>query len=61
MEIKIKPGTDVPIYQQIVDAVQEQISSGALAEGQKLPTVRQLAEEIEHANDALVNLVFAGK
>ena len=46
MEIRIKSGTDVPIYQQIVDAVQEQISSGVLAEGQKLPTVRQLAEEM---------------
>lgn len=46
MDIRIKSGTDTPIYQQIVDAVQEQITSGALAEGQKLPTVRQLADQM---------------
>ncbi len=46
MDISIRPGTDTPIYQQIVDALQERINTGALAEGEKLPTVRQLAEEM---------------
>ncbi len=53
MEISIRPGSDAPIYQQIVDAVQEQINSGALAEGEKLPTVRQLAEDMHLAKGTI--------
>lgn len=53
MEISIRPGSEAPIYQQIVDAVQEQIASGALAEGEKLPTVRQLAEEMHLAKGTI--------
>ena len=53
MEIIIRPGSETPIYRQIVDAVQEKISSGALSEGEKLPTVRQLAEEMRLAKGTI--------
>ncbi|WP_322508231.1 GntR family transcriptional regulator, partial [Anaerolinea sp.] len=36
----------VPIYEQIVAHVRQQIESGALQPGDQLPTVRQLALEL---------------
>lgn len=53
VEIKVRQGVDIPIYQQLVDAVQEQINSGVLAEGEKLPTVRQLAEQMSLAKGTI--------
>jgi DNA-binding transcriptional regulator YhcF (GntR family) len=41
--IRLKPGSDVPIYLQIADAVGAQIDSGALEEGARLPAARSLA------------------
>ncbi len=35
-----------PIYSQITDGFREQILSGVLAEGDKLPSVRELAVEL---------------
>jgi GntR family transcriptional regulator len=37
----------VPIYRQIIDQVTGAIASGALASGDQLPTVRQLAVDLE--------------
>ena len=37
--------SDVPIYQQIRDQIVVGIASGALEPGQRLPTIRALAEE----------------
>ena len=37
--------SDVPIYQQIRDQIVVGIASGALEPGQRLPTIRVLAEE----------------
>jgi len=37
----------VPVYRQIVDQVRGGVASGALAEGHQLPTVRQLAVDLE--------------
>lgn len=34
---------DIPIYQQIMDIIKQQIAIGDLAAGQKLPSVRELA------------------
>src|SRR6478672_2912286 len=39
--------TGVPVYRQLIDQVRGGISSGALAAGDQLPTVRQLAVDLE--------------
>ena len=60
MEIELRQGNQVPVYRQIAEAVAGQIADGRLAPGDKLPTVRQLAEEtglaqgtVKHAYDEL--------
>lgn len=35
-----------PIYAQIIDGIKEQISTGVLQSGEKLPSVRELAAEL---------------
>jgi GntR family transcriptional regulator len=37
----------VPVYRQIIDQVRGAIASGSLAAGDQLPTVRQLAVDLE--------------
>jgi GntR family transcriptional regulator len=37
----------MPVYRQIIDQVRGGIASGALASGDQLPTVRQLAVDLE--------------
>lgn len=37
----------VPVYRQIIDQVRGGVASGALAPGHQLPTVRQLAVDLE--------------
>lgn len=44
--IRIDPGDGLPIYRQIVEQVKAAIASGALAEGDRLPSHRELAREI---------------
>ncbi len=39
--------TGVPVYRQIIDQVRGGIASGALQPGYQLPTVRQLAVDLE--------------
>lgn len=39
--------TGVPVYRQIVDQVRGGVASGALNPGDQLPTVRQLAVDLE--------------
>jgi len=39
--------TGVPVYRQIVDQVRGAIAAGALRAGDQLPTVRQLAVDLE--------------
>ena len=53
MQIIINPDAQTPIYQQIVDAVYEDIRSGRLAAGEKLPTVRDLADEMKLARGTI--------
>ena len=38
--------TGVPVYRQIIDQVRGGVASGALTEGDQLPTVRQLAVDL---------------
>ena len=40
----IKPSSSQPIYEQIITQVKESIIKGVLREGEKLPSVRDLAE-----------------
>ena len=47
MEISIDPKSGVPLYRQIIESVKFAISRGDLAPGDKLPTVRQLAVDLE--------------
>lgn len=37
----------VPVYRQLIDQVQAAVASGALATGDQLPTVRQVAVDLE--------------
>ena len=39
--------TGVPVYRQLIDQVRAGIASGSLAAGDQLPTVRQLAVDLE--------------
>ncbi len=42
----IQTNSNVPIYRQLVEQVQRLVTSGRLSEGEQLPSVRQLAEEL---------------
>ena len=42
----INPDSDVPVYRQLVDQINAQIRSGALKTGTQLPTVREMAEQM---------------
>lgn len=42
----IKTNSDVPIYRQIVEQVRRLAASGRLRSGDRLPSVRQLADEL---------------
>ncbi len=46
LEFKISTGSDVPIYRQIVDQVRKAVATGSLSEGDQLPSVRSLAEQL---------------
>ncbi len=47
MFLRIDPSSGVPIYRQIVAQVRRSIASGALAPGDRLPSVRGLAGEMK--------------
>lgn len=44
---KLDPRSGVPVYRQIIDQVQAGLASGLLARGDQLPTVRQVAVDLE--------------
>ena len=46
MLIVLPETSNLPIYQQIVDAVKEQLFVGALKPGDEMPSVRVLAESL---------------
>lgn len=46
MVIEIRDGSDVPIYLQLRNQIVAGISDGRLVPGERLPTVRALAEEL---------------
>ncbi len=47
MDISIDQKSGVPLYRQIIESVKFGIARGVLAPGDKLPTVRQLAVDLE--------------
>jgi len=47
LAISIDPKSGVPLYRQIIESVKFAISRGDLGPGDKLPTVRQLAVDLE--------------
>ena len=55
MLLRLDFSGDVPIYQQIRNQVVTAIASGQLSPGEKLPTIRALAEE------AGINMMTASK
>ncbi|MFD5465426.1 GntR family transcriptional regulator [Kitasatospora sp. NPDC127059] len=46
MQLSVDPAAATPPYEQIRAQIAEQARSGALPTGQRLPTVRALAEEL---------------
>jgi DNA-binding transcriptional regulator YhcF (GntR family) len=44
--ISVDPDSDVPPFEQVRSSIAEQVTSGDLAVGAKLPTVRALAAEL---------------
>jgi DNA-binding transcriptional regulator YhcF (GntR family) len=47
--VRVDDTSDRSIHEQIVAQVQEAVATGALAPGERLPTVRQLADELDIA------------
>ena len=45
MRLRLRPGS-LPLYQQMIDQIRRRISSGRLSAGDRLPSVRTLAEEL---------------
>jgi GntR family transcriptional regulator len=41
--IRIEPSSSVPIYRQIIDQIKYSVVAGVLKEGDKVPSVRELA------------------
>ena len=46
LEIIIATGSEVPLYEQIYQQIRRAVASGALVEGDQLPSVRSLAEQL---------------
>jgi GntR family transcriptional regulator len=46
MILRLDTKSGVPIYQQIVDQIKHMIASGTLGDGDRLPTVRELGNQL---------------
>src|SRR5215813_317863 len=44
---RLDPNSGVPVYRQIIDQVQAGLAAGKLSRGDQLPTVRQVAVDLE--------------
>jgi DNA-binding transcriptional regulator YhcF (GntR family) len=61
VDLHLDPGHGTPVYLQIAEAILQKIDSGALMPGDKLPTVRRMAQDtglspgtVRHAYDQLM-------
>jgi GntR family transcriptional regulator len=52
--IDVDPRSGIPIYMQIVEQVRHAIEVGGLGPGERLPTVRRLAEDLAIAPNTIV-------
>jgi GntR family transcriptional regulator len=52
--IEVDPRSGVPIYVQIVEQVRHAVDVGGLRPGERLPTVRRLAEDLTIAPNTIV-------
>ena len=50
---QINPELNIPIYQQLVDAIRAAVKRGELTAGQKLPTVQELSESLSIARGTI--------
>lgn len=50
---EINPQLNIPIYQQLVDAIRAAVKRGELISGQKLPTVQELSESLSLARGTI--------
>lgn len=47
MWFRVDPRASTPVYLQVVEGVREQVARGLLAPGDRLPSVRELAAQME--------------
>src|SRR3954471_17961967 len=45
--LQVSPASGVPIYRQLQDQIRAQVASGRLPAGEFLPSVRQLAQQLQ--------------
>jgi len=58
VSIHVLPHSGVPIYRQLMDQLKAQVAGGRLAAGDFLPSVRQVAEELQ-VNPMTVSKVYS--
>ena len=46
MELRINFSSGVPIYLQLMEQIKHAVDTGAIREGEQLPTIRKIAEEL---------------
>ncbi len=46
MDLRVNPSSGVPIYLQLMEQIKHAIDTGAIREGEQLPTIRKVAEEL---------------
>lgn len=46
MELRINFSSGVPIYLQLMEQIKHAVDTGAVREGEQLPTIRKIAEEL---------------
>ena len=43
---RVKPSSGIPLYLQLMEQVKHAVETGALREGDRLPTIRKVAEDL---------------
>ena len=46
MDLRVSPSSGVPIYLQLMAQIKHAVDIGAIREGEQLPTIRKVAEEL---------------
>lgn len=46
MQLHISPGDGPPIYRQIIDQIKNLVAAGRLKQGDEMPTIRALAQQL---------------